>query len=372
MAPSPEPPRSRREFKIAIICALPLEAECVLAMFDKTWDHPLGKAKEDLNAYSLGVIARHNVVLAHMPGMGKVSATSVAAGVRLSFTSIEYAFVVGICGGVPFNGKREVILGDVIVSQLLVQYDLGKQHPEGFETKTAAEDSLSRPSQEIRSLLAKLNTSHHRRLMQQEITTHLLAIQKTLPETAYPGSESDRLYDASYLHKHRAVADNAPCVACESSPEHRCQDASKMKCKDLGCEESELVQRDRLSKAKVSDISSSDGSPQLHIGRIGTADTVLKSGTDRDRIAREHSLIAFEMEGAGVWDYFSNSLVIKGVCDYADSHKNKQWQDFAAAAAAACMKSFLREIGTPEDSYEYGEFIPSLHTSPQDQRQCAA
>jgi nucleoside phosphorylase len=48
------------------------------------------------------------------------------------------------------------------------------------------------------------------------------------------------------------------------------------------------------------------------------------------------------MEGAGVWDNFP-CIVIKGVCDYADSHKNKKWQGYAAATAAACMKAFLKE-----------------------------
>jgi nucleoside phosphorylase len=48
------------------------------------------------------------------------------------------------------------------------------------------------------------------------------------------------------------------------------------------------------------------------------------------------------MESAGVWDNFP-CVVIKGVCDYADSHKNKKWQGYAAATAAACMKAFLKE-----------------------------
>jgi nucleoside phosphorylase len=46
------------------------------------------------------------------------------------------------------------------------------------------------------------------------------------------------------------------------------------------------------------------------------------------------------MRGAGMWDTLP-SLVIKGVCDYADSHKNKVWQDYVAATAAAYMKAFL-------------------------------
>jgi nucleoside phosphorylase len=68
----------------------------------------------------------------------------------------------------------------------------------------------------------------------------------------------------------------------------------------------------------------------------------MKSGEDRDEIAAREKVIAFEMEGAGVWENLP-CVVIKGVCDYADSHKNKKWQDYAAATAAACMKAFLKD-----------------------------
>ncbi|KAL2138812.1 hypothetical protein VTI28DRAFT_6195 [Corynascus sepedonium] len=73
----------------------------------------------------------------------------------------------------------------------------------------------------------------------------------------------------------------------------------------------------------------------------------MKSGEDRDNIARQEGLIAFEMEGAGVWDSFP-CVMIKGACDYADSHKSKAWQRYAAATAAACTKAFL------------GHCVPSL------------
>ena len=59
-------------------------------------------------------------------------------------------------------------------------------------------------------------------------------------------------------------------------------------------------------------------------------------------IATRDNIIAFEMEGAGVWDNLPY-VVIKGVCDYIDSHKNKEWQVYAAATAAACMKAFLKK-----------------------------
>jgi nucleoside phosphorylase len=67
----------------------------------------------------------------------------------------------------------------------------------------------------------------------------------------------------------------------------------------------------------------------------------MKSGEDRDEIAAREKVTGFEMKGAGVWDEFP-CVVIKGVCDYADSHKNKKWQGYASAAAAAYMKAFLK------------------------------
>lgn len=56
---------------------------------------------------------------------------------------------------------------------------------------------------------------------------------------------------------------------------------------------------------------------------MGPGETVMKSGTHRDEIAKKCEIIAFEMEGAGKWDCFL-SLVIKGICDLADNNKNKR------------------------------------------------
>jgi hypothetical protein len=37
-------------------------------------------------------------------------------------------------------------------------------------------------------------------------------------------------------------------------------------------------------------------------------------------------------------------LFIRGICDYADSHKNKRWQPYAAVTAAAYAKEVLLAI----------------------------
>jgi nucleoside phosphorylase len=72
----------------------------------------------------------------------------------------------------------------------------------------------------------------------------------------------------------------------------------------------------------------------------------MKSGQHRDEIARREKVLGFEMEGAGVWDNVP-CVIIKGVCDYADSHKNKLWQAYAAATGASVAKAFL-EYWVPE------------------------
>lgn len=79
---------------------------------------------------------------------------------------------------------------------------------------------------------------------------------------------------------------------------------------------------------------------------MGSGDTVMKSGIGRNRIAQQEGVIAFEMEGAGIWEHLP-CLVIKGVCDYADSHKNKKWQDYAAATAASTAKALVLTLFTP-------------------------
>ena len=80
-----------------------------------------------------------------------------------------------------------------------------------------------------------------------------------------------------------------------------------------------------------------------------------KSGADRDKIAglrRYHNnIVAFEMEGAGALKEGVEVIVIKGICDYSDSHKQKNWQKYAAFTGATAFRAFLetwvnREKGT--------------------------
>jgi nucleoside phosphorylase len=350
---SPSAPDHRQDFELAIICALPLEANAVIGTFDHHWvdqDRKYGKAAGDPNAYTTGVIGSHNVVVAHMPGMGKVSAAGVAVGLRMSFPGIKLALVVGICGGVPSGPhEREIYLGDVVISQCLVQYDFGRQYPEGFEPKGTIQGGSGIPPVAIQAVLCKLETDYHSAKLQEDTGVFLRELQGNSVRARYPGAECDRLFKPSYLHQHRDPKD---CATCGKHENHACAEALAMACEELGCGGDGLAHRKRPL-----DNERSSG-PSIHFGKMGSGDTVMKSGTHRDDITKRDGIIAFEMEGAGIYAHFP-SLVIKGVCDYADSHKNKQGQDYAAATAAACTKAFLKRWISSDD-FHASEARPAM------------
>lgn len=69
----------------------------------------------------------------------------------------------------------------------------------------------------------------------------------------------------------------------------------------------------------------------------------------RDRIGQEFGALCVEMEAAGLMNDFP-CIVIRGICDYADSHKDDMWQKYAALTAAAYTKELLLYI-SPEKPY---------------------
>ena len=334
-------PRDRTDFEIAIICALPLEASAVSALFDKRWDdQTYGKVPRDSNVYSTGVIGQHNVVLVHMPNMGKVAAATAASCLSISFPNIQLALVVGICGGAPFGNQpsEDIVLGNVVISEGLIQYDLGRQFPNNrFVRKDTPRDNLPRPGPNIRATLAKLQTKQGRSWLQSKTSEYLAILRQELSDTVtYPGATEDRLFKPTYQHKHHKPSE---CVICANggTRDDVCDIAVGLSCEQIKCDKRELIPRIRRSHPF---------NPVVHFGLIASGDTVMKSGEDRDDIASRDGVIAFEMEGAGVWESFPSSLVIKGICDYADSHKSKVWQNYAAATAAAVTRGFLENWNT--------------------------
>jgi nucleoside phosphorylase len=103
-----------------------------------------------------------------------------------------------------------------------------------------------------------------------------------------------------------------------------------------------------------------EDNPAIHYGLIASANQVMKDALIRDTLAVEKDILCFEMEAAGLMNHFL-CLVIRGICDYADSHNNKEWQGYAAMAAAAYTKDLLCRI-VPQ-RMEAEKKIGDIHSS---------
>ncbi|KIL88188.1 kinesin light chain [Fusarium avenaceum] len=301
-------PTSRGNFEIAIICALPIEAAAVHSLFDTHWnkDLLLGVAIDDQNTCSLGAIGRHNVVLVHVSSMEHWAGETLKS-CAMSFPGIKLALLVGICGAAPSASDDEIILGDVIVGEKVVQYDFGRHPPGRSLRKDMLSGSNGRLKIEITDLLAKIKERRARETLQHKMTTNLEALQgdSSLAAT-YPGVEHDNLFEADSFTKE--ICSQSPCQ-CKTVPRRRLQ-------------------------------TKETPEPRFHFGTIVSSNMLMKSGSTRDSIAASENAIAFDMLSAGMWDAFPY-LVIKGASDYADSHKNNGWQYYAAATAAAFSKALL-------------------------------
>jgi nucleoside phosphorylase len=87
-----------------------------------------------------------------------------------------------------------------------------------------------------------------------------------------------------------------------------------------------------------------DKLPSIHYGIIASGNRVMKNAIKRDEISQGlGGVLCFEMEAAGLMNNFP-CLVIRGISDYSDSHKNDGWQRYAAASAAAFAKELLNHL----------------------------
>jgi nucleoside phosphorylase len=271
-------------------------------MLDKL--HPdLPKVHSDSNKYTLGSIGLHNVVIACLPSghYGTVNAAVVATNMTRSFPSISIKLMVGIGGGVP--AQHDVRLGDVVVGHKVVQFDYGKT-TSGGEFHMTSEPV--RPPQALAIAASYLQSRHQSGPSKiPMLLSEMLNRNPTMKHYSYPYLSSDRLFDATYEHEQEVTH-------CDS------------------CDQSRLVSR----------TARAGHDPVIHYGTVASGNQVVKHAKSRDKWAARVDAICFEMEAAGLVDHFQ-CLVIRGICDYCDSHKNKEWQPYAAATSAAFAKELL-------------------------------
>lgn len=225
-----------------------------------------------------------------------------------SFHSIRFGLVVGIGGGVP-SSNADNRLGDIVVSQPrdtsggVIQYDLGKVLRDGRFQRTGM---LNRPPKVLLTALATLQAHHlteDSRVVEFISNIDIKTPRRKAANFTRPTQE-DCLYQAEYDH------DGADICA--------------------DCDQSKLIPRP----------SRDHDEPVIHYGLIASANQVVKDGRRRDQLAQDLGVYCVEMEAAGLMNDFP-CVVIRGICDYADSHKNKKWQGYAAAVAAAYAKELL-------------------------------
>lgn len=304
---------SHGDYAIGWICALPLEMSAAKAMFDIV-HQPLPNPADDQNTYTLGKMGAHNVVMACMPSgvYGMTSATRVASQMLSSFPSVRFGLMVGIGGGAP-NTRADVRLGDVVVSKPtetfggVVQFDYGKTIQQGGFIRTG---TLNKPPEILLTAMSNLQAEHSmRRSRIPEYLSDMAAHHPTMAsEFARPPQKPDQLFESPYGH----VEFEETCDMCDP-------------CR--------LVHRPPRA----------EDCPTIHYGLIATANQVMKNANVRDKLAHELGILCFEMEAGGLMDSFP-CLVVRGICDYSDSHKNKQWQKYAAATAAAYAKELLSVV----------------------------
>ena len=314
------PMSNPQKYTVGWICAISTELVAATAL-DEKHENAEFLHQNDNNTYTLGRVGKHNVVIAAAPDgeYGTQSAAMVARDMMHSFPNVRIGLMVGIAGGVP-SSRHDIRLGDIVVSAPrngrggVFQYDFGKER-QGQDFQ--ATGFLDQPPVLLRTAVATLRA-------QYEIDGHQLkecicgALERKprlRKKYGPPNPDTDRLYQSAIIHP---LGDERSCVdAC-------------------GHDDSHLV----IRTPRTSD----DDDPTVHHGLIASGNRVMKNAISRD-IAAQQDILAFEMEAAGLMNHFP-CLIIRGICDYSDSHKNKEWQGYAAMTAAAYAKDLLYRIAT--------------------------
>ncbi|EHK20397.1 uncharacterized protein TRIVIDRAFT_154698 [Trichoderma virens Gv29-8] len=305
-------------YTIGWISALEIEYAAAQEFLDEEHGAPRCVHKNDENHYSLGRIRNHNVVIAVLPrgGNGIAAAAMAAKDMMHSFPNVRVCLMVGVGGGAP-SKRHDIRPGDVVVSVPtfsekggnqggVVQYDYAKTIQEKLFRSTKY---LNSPPRALLTAVNGLSTKHMRKgnEIDAAIKKKLEANQRLQKNYGRPDGDSDKLYSSDPAQTMDTIF-GATCIRWEAAS-------------------SVWPRRD-------------DDNPTIHYGTIALANRLMKDAILRDKLAAENDVLCFEMEAAGLMNYFP-CLVIRGICDYSDLHKNAEWQGYAVMTAAAYAKDLL-------------------------------
>ncbi|QMW26206.1 hypothetical protein G4B84_001451 [Aspergillus flavus NRRL3357] len=336
---------SHHSYTVGWICAVEPEHVAATVFLDEEHEGLDSLSSKDNNTYTLGRIGGHNVVIAVMPNdYGTTSASLAARDMLHSFPNIRTCVMVGIGGGAP-SPKHDIRLGDVVVSSAhngnggVWQYDFGKRiQDQSFQSTGFLNQPPLFLQTAVKALRTKYAISGHR--LQEAISDVLEKHPRIAKDYKQPNLNTDRLHKAHVIHPNGEESCAAIC----------------------GDDLSNLVERPERQE-----------NPVIHYGLIASANQVMKDATVRDTLAENKDVLCFEMEAAGLMNHFP-CLVVRGICDYADTHKNKEWQGYAAMTAAAYAKDLLSKIPVNEAKAEkrMADYIAVLHSDNVENREISA
>ncbi|KAL2205641.1 purine and uridine phosphorylase, partial [Sarocladium strictum] len=293
-----------RRYTVAWVAPLEIEARAALAVLDERHAGHFPTSRGDDYLYKAGRIAQHNIVIATFPASqeyGTNSAAALASQLKKSFPNLWFALLVGVAAGLP-SPARDIRLGDILValpsgeSPAVIDYQLGKETAQdGFQLLRQGHILAPIPSL-VGAAIASLRLDKQRNLA--DISQYYNIISRSDEEFMDPGLDRD----VHYMQN-----------------EHGTQVAA--------------VRPTRAQESRT----------KIWYGTIGSGNKLLKNSTARNALRDNYDLIGLEMEAAGMMNRIPTG-VIRGVCDYGDEQKNKEWQPYAAAMAAAYAKTVLCEI----------------------------
>ncbi|KAF2225190.1 hypothetical protein BDZ85DRAFT_89769 [Elsinoe ampelina] len=304
------------DYTIAWIAVLPVEAEAAVGMLDRRHEGRFPMGPGNKNLFIGGEIYGHNVVIATWPrgqtyGIG--AAAELATDVKRRFRKIWFALLVGVAAGIPHldagEQTKDIRLGDVLVcvpdqvNSGIVQYDYGKWLSSDSGVKFVPNGRQAETESVIRTAISYIDL--------------------TTPSPFEDGNES-----AEHLRIFQARQTTSKFI-CPSQDDDillatRGSDSTGVV--------SVPIERTRRAESHRT---------YVWYGRMGSGNALVKSARKRDELRDEHGIIGLEMEAAGTMNILPAG-VIRGVCDYADRQKDKRWQPYAAATAAAYAKSILK------------------------------
>ncbi|XP_021380246.1 uncharacterized protein LOC110467415 isoform X2 [Mizuhopecten yessoensis] len=312
---------------IAIITANYGEKLAVDAMMESKTTFVKFKSEGESNVYTMGYIGEHRVVSTKLPAIGHARAAQISSGnttTRLlgTFQNIEHVFVVGIAGGVPHytDYYKHVRLGDIVVSacdsgdSLYYYCEKVLRNKEGdiqFKFKT-----FTPKEKDLQNVLEKLKDRSRRKPekapWEKYITEGLETLKNQEADFNRPPPESDRLYMG-------IGDDNVIEVQHPESPD--------------------------------SVMNLHQGSPNIHFSPIGSG-RFYKSEQLRMDFAQRHGVMCFDTEFDQVLESIVGNrkdsfLFIRGIADYGDGTRNKEWGPYASLVAASMMKAIIKMISNP-------------------------